>query len=188
MYTHRKFALRKRNRERSLSCFDDWSSEECVQSRLQWRRRRRRRRRQQQQQQNTCQTLVNRHWPRDQVASKRFRRLDLRTCVNNTVLQQSLASNGVTLKIRPPEDLSLIENCRLEETRSLLFQHILPVHSLNTKETNGTSNFCYLVPLKPKYTPQHPILQHPKPTSLPHCERQSITATQNKIKIIVCIS
>ena len=25
---------------------------------------------------------------------------------------------------------------------------------------------CYLVPLRPKYSPQHPILKHPQPTSL----------------------
>jgi hypothetical protein len=25
---------------------------------------------------------------------------------------------------------------------------------------------CYLVPLRPKYSPQHPILKHPQPTFL----------------------
>ena len=29
---------------------------------------------------------------------------------------------------------------------------------------------CYLVPLRPKYSPQHPILQHPQPTFLPQCQ------------------
>jgi len=32
---------------------------------------------------------------------------------------------------------------------------------------------CYLVPLSPKYSPQHPILKHPQSTSLPQCERPS---------------
>jgi hypothetical protein len=38
---------------------------------------------------------------------------------------------------------------------------------------------CYLVPLRPKYTPQHPTLKHPQPTFLPHCERPSFTPIQN---------
>jgi hypothetical protein len=27
----------------------------------------------------------------------------------------------------------------------------------------------YLVLLRPKYSPRHPILKHPQPTFLPHC-------------------
>ena len=38
---------------------------------------------------------------------------------------------------------------------------------------------CYLVPLRPKYSPQHPVLRHPKSTLLPHCERPSFTLIQN---------
>jgi hypothetical protein len=34
---------------------------------------------------------------------------------------------------------------------------------------------CYLVPLRPKYPLQHPILQHPKPTFLAKCQRPSLT-------------
>jgi hypothetical protein len=29
---------------------------------------------------------------------------------------------------------------------------------------------CYLLPLRLKYSPQHPILKHPQPTFLPQCE------------------
>jgi len=29
---------------------------------------------------------------------------------------------------------------------------------------------CYLVLLRPKYSPQHPILEHPQPMFLPQCE------------------
>jgi len=39
---------------------------------------------------------------------------------------------------------------------------------------------CYLVPLRPKYSPQHHILKHPKPSSLPHFERPSFTPIQNR--------
>jgi hypothetical protein len=38
----------------------------------------------------------------------------------------------------------------------------------------------YLVHLRPKYSPQHPILTFPKPTFLPQCERPSFTPVQNK--------
>jgi len=38
---------------------------------------------------------------------------------------------------------------------------------------------CYLVPLWPKYSPQHSILHHPQPTFLPQCERPSFTPIQN---------
>ena len=37
----------------------------------------------------------------------------------------------------------------------------------------------YLVPLRPKYSPQHPIFKHPQPTFLPQCERPSFTPIQN---------
>jgi hypothetical protein len=33
---------------------------------------------------------------------------------------------------------------------------------------------CYLVPLRPKYSPQHP-----QPTLLPQCQRPSLTPIQN---------
>jgi hypothetical protein len=37
----------------------------------------------------------------------------------------------------------------------------------------------YLVPLRPKYPPQKPILQQPQPTTRFQCERRSFTPTQN---------
>jgi hypothetical protein len=39
---------------------------------------------------------------------------------------------------------------------------------------------CYLVPLRTRYSPQHPILRHSQPTFLPQCERPSFTPIQNK--------
>jgi len=47
----------------------------------------------------------------------------------------------------------------------------------------------YLVCLRPKYSPQHPILIHPQPTFLTQCERPSFTPikkTTGKI-IVLCI-
>jgi hypothetical protein len=38
---------------------------------------------------------------------------------------------------------------------------------------------CYLVPLRPKYYLEHPILRHPQPTFLPQCERPYFTHIQN---------
>jgi hypothetical protein len=34
---------------------------------------------------------------------------------------------------------------------------------------------CYLVSLRLKYSPQNPILKHPRPTFLPQCQRPSFT-------------
>ena len=34
-------------------------------------------------------------------------------------------------------------------------------------------HFRYLVPLRPKYSPYHPILKQPQPTFLPQCDRPS---------------
>jgi hypothetical protein len=38
---------------------------------------------------------------------------------------------------------------------------------------------CYLVPLRPKYTPQHPILQQSQPTFLSQYKRPRFTPIQN---------
>jgi hypothetical protein len=38
---------------------------------------------------------------------------------------------------------------------------------------------CYLVLLRPKYFVQHPILKHPQPVLLSHCEGPSFTPIQN---------
>jgi hypothetical protein len=42
---------------------------------------------------------------------------------------------------------------------------------------------CYLVLVRPKYLPQHPIVQHSRPTFLPQCERPSFTPIQNNRQI-----
>jgi hypothetical protein len=44
---------------------------------------------------------------------------------------------------------------------------------------------CYLIPLGPKYPPQHSILENPQPTFLPQCELPSFTPIQN---ILLCNS
>jgi hypothetical protein len=38
---------------------------------------------------------------------------------------------------------------------------------------------CYLVPLRPKYSPQHPIIKHPRPSFFPQCRWPSFTLIQN---------
>jgi hypothetical protein len=38
---------------------------------------------------------------------------------------------------------------------------------------------CRLVPLRPKYPPQHPIVEHPQSLFLPQYERPSFTSIQN---------
>ena len=37
----------------------------------------------------------------------------------------------------------------------------------------------YLVPLRPKYFPQHPTVKHHQPTSVPQCQRPRFTPIQN---------
>jgi len=47
---------------------------------------------------------------------------------------------------------------------------------------------CYLVPLRPRYSPQHPILKYPEPTFLPQYGRPSFNPYKTRGKIIVlCI-
>jgi len=41
---------------------------------------------------------------------------------------------------------------------------------------------CYLFPLRPKYLPQRPILEHPQPMFLPPCERASFTPSQHTVR------
>ena len=41
---------------------------------------------------------------------------------------------------------------------------------------------CYLVPLRPQYSPQNPILKHPHPSFLPQCERPSFTPSSSHHK------
>jgi hypothetical protein len=40
---------------------------------------------------------------------------------------------------------------------------------------------CYLVSIKLKYPPQHPILEHPQPVFCSQCERPSFTPTRNSV-------
>jgi len=39
---------------------------------------------------------------------------------------------------------------------------------------------CYRIPLRPKYSPQLPILKHPQHTFLPHCQQPSLWNTFKK--------
>jgi hypothetical protein len=44
---------------------------------------------------------------------------------------------------------------------------------------------CYLVPLNPKYLPQHPVLRHPQHILFPQCERTRFTAIQNNRQNVI---
>ena len=46
---------------------------------------------------------------------------------------------------------------------------------------------CYLVLLRPKNPPQHPILRHPQPTFFPQCKRPSFTPITNNSKLQFCV-
>jgi hypothetical protein len=43
----------------------------------------------------------------------------------------------------------------------------------------SSSTTCYVIPLRPKYSPQYPILKHSQPTFFPWCERPSFTPMHN---------
>jgi len=47
---------------------------------------------------------------------------------------------------------------------------------------------CYLVPLRPKYLPQHPILKYPQPIFLPQCETPNFTPAQNNSQNYISVS
>jgi len=65
-----------------------------------------------------------------------------------------------------PSRFDHLNNIRWEEIIKLLIMYFSSLPS-------------YLVPLRPKYTFQHPILKHSQPTFLPQCGRPSFTPIQN---------
>jgi len=56
-------------------------------------------------------------------------------------------------------------------------------NSISSSICSFLHSLCYLVPLRPKYSPQHPFLKHPQPTFLPQCERPSFTPIQNNRQV-----
>jgi hypothetical protein len=56
---------------------------------------------------------------------------------------------------------------------------------LGERKKSWRSSLCsllqsrYLVPLRPKYLPRHPIVKHPQSLVLPQCERPSFRPAQN---------
>jgi len=60
--------------------------------------------------------------------------------------------------------------------------------SLSSSLCSSFHSPCYLIPLRPKYYPQHPILKHPQSTFPSQCQHPTFTPIYNKGKIIVlCI-
>ena len=62
-------------------------------------------------------------------------------------------------------------NCWTAEIIKFFVMQSTPLHSSVT-----------LVPLTPRYLPQHPTLEHPEPMFLLQCQRQRFTPIQNKRK------
>ena len=59
------------------------------------------------------------------------------------------------------------------------------VHIIKLLSTYSSLLACYLVPLRPEYLPQHPVLEHHQPISLPQCERSSFSPIPSTGKRIV---
>jgi hypothetical protein len=46
---------------------------------------------------------------------------------------------------------------------------------------------CYFVPLRPRYSPQHPVIEHPHPPFLPQRERPKLHPhTKQQAKLLWC--
>jgi len=62
--------------------------------------------------------------------------------------------------------------------------------SLSTSLCSFLHSSGYLVPLRPKCSPQHPILKHPQPTFLPQWKRPGFAPIRNNRKnhsLVLCI-
>jgi len=70
--------------------------------------------------------------------------------------------------------------------RATCFSHLTLLNSVILKSTNFESpsyaifsTFCYLPPLRSKYSSQYPLLIRPQSTFLPPCETSNLTQKQN---------
>jgi len=73
--------------------------------------------------------------------------------------------------------------------------HLIAQKILDEEHRSLSSSLCSFLstpllphPLRPKYSPQHPILKHPQPALLPQCKRQVFTPIQQNTKLYFCIS
>ena len=74
----------------------------------------------------------------------------------------------------------LISSIRATCPAHLILLDFITRKMLREENRSFSSSSCsYLFPLRPKYSPQHPTLKHPKPTFLPQCDRPSFTPIQN---------
>ena len=81
-----------------------------------------------------------------------------------------------------------VKNCLVERNRTVSNSVFEIIYNTYIYYIQFSPLQCYLVPLSPKYSPQHPILKDPQPAFLPQCQRPSFTTIQITQKIIVpCI-
>jgi len=76
----------------------------------------------------------------------------------------------------------------------LIFLHLVIRKILREQSGSSCSLLCsvspfpyHIIPIRPKYSLQHPILKSPKLTFLPQCERPSFTPIHHKRRFIVFI-
>ena len=95
-------------------------------------------------------------------------------------------SLSLTPHLQNPSKTSPVSHTCLmpHPSHSIWFNHLNNIwwalHIIKVLAVQSSELPHYLIPLRPKYLPQHPILEHSQPMFLPHCDRPSFIPTQNR--------